>query len=262
MSKTKATETPKSRHFAFLIYPESSPADWIERLEKIGQPMAISPIHDKDKSERKSAEAVKKEIERRVKSALTINNADRYDQIRSEITAEIQSRENNLPMYKKQHYHVLYVAGNPVTADSVRRKIQRALGQQAVAHVEIIDNIEGAYLYLTHESKDALAKHKHVYDKKDIKLLNNFDLERYLTLDREQKNDLLLTIKNVICEYGIPNVIELELWLRENGQAYGLDNEYQTLAVIRENVGYIRLYLDGAYQRQQRNKGGGQNEIR
>lgn len=251
----KSKETPKARHFAFLVYPESAPEDWVERLEKIGQPMAISPLHNKDKSERKSADAVRKEIERRVQATLTIDNIDRQDQIRAQISAEIQQREGNLPKYKKAHYHVLYVANNSVTADSVRRKIQRALGQQAVAHVEIVDNIEGSYLYLTHESKDAIAKHKHIYPKQDIRLLNNFDIERYVVLDREQKIDILLQIKNVICEYGIPNIIDLELWLRENGQAYGLDNEQQIMAVVRENVAYIRLYLDGAYQRSQRTGG-------
>lgn len=253
----KAKETPKARYFAFLIYPESAPEDWIERLEKIGQPMAISPIHDKDKTERKSYDALRKEAKRKLNAELTIDNLEETEQIKARIYAEIQQRENSLPMYKKAHYHVLYVANNTVTSDSVRRKIQRALGQQAVAHVEIVDNMEGAYLYLTHESKDAIAKHKHVYDKADIKRLNNFDVERYITLDREQKIDILLQIKHIICEFGIPNIIDLELWLEKNGEAYGLNNEQQIMSVVRENVGYIRLYLDGAWQRSQRVVAGG-----
>lgn len=245
----KNTDTPKARHFTFLLYPESCPGDWIERLEAIGQPMAISPLHDKDKTERKTADAIRKEINRKVQTAITIDNADQYDQIKAQITAEVDRRENSLPKYKKPHYHVLYVASNPVTADSVKRKIQRALGQQAVALVKIVDNVEGAYLYMTHESKDAIAKHKHVYNKADIKLLNNYDIDRYVVLDAEQKKDILLQIKRVICEYGIPNIIDFEEWLTENGQAYGLDNEQQIMSVVRENVGYIRLYFDGAYQR-------------
>ena len=41
----------KSRNFTFLLYPdrEGFPDDWEERLEKIGVPIAISPLHDKDK---------------------------------------------------------------------------------------------------------------------------------------------------------------------------------------------------------------------
>ncbi|WP_242515903.1 Rep family protein, partial [Listeria monocytogenes] len=40
----------KSRYFTFLLYPESIPSDWKMKLELIGVPMAISPLHDKDLS--------------------------------------------------------------------------------------------------------------------------------------------------------------------------------------------------------------------
>ena len=40
----------KARYFTFLLYPESIPADWKQRLELIGVPIAISPLHDRDKS--------------------------------------------------------------------------------------------------------------------------------------------------------------------------------------------------------------------
>lgn len=38
----------KGRNWAFVMYPESMPSDWFERLEKTGLPFAISPLHDKD----------------------------------------------------------------------------------------------------------------------------------------------------------------------------------------------------------------------
>lgn len=38
----------KGRNWAFVIYPESMPTDWFDRLEKTGLPFAISPLHDKD----------------------------------------------------------------------------------------------------------------------------------------------------------------------------------------------------------------------
>ena len=40
----------KARYFTFLLYPESIPNDWELKLEMLGVPMAISPLHDKDKS--------------------------------------------------------------------------------------------------------------------------------------------------------------------------------------------------------------------
>lgn len=145
----------KSRYFTFLLYPDSIPEDWEMKLESIGVPIAISPIHDKDLSDMEGQK------------------------------------------YKKAHYHVIYVAKNPVTADSVRKRMQRALGSRSVSMVQIvIQSMENIYLYLTHESKDAIAKKKHVYDKKDIKLLNNFDIDRYITLDVEDKDDML----NEVCD--------------------------------------------------------------
>ena len=38
----------KSRYFTFLLYPESIPSDWEMKLELLGIPIAISPLHDKD----------------------------------------------------------------------------------------------------------------------------------------------------------------------------------------------------------------------
>src|SRR5699024_8516839 len=120
----------KARYFTFLLYPESIPMDWEIKLESIGVPIAISPLHDKDLSDVKGQK------------------------------------------YKKANYYVIYVVKNPVTTHSVRKRIQRALGNQSVSMVQIvIQSMENMYLYLTHESKDAIAKNKRVYDKKDIKLL-------------------------------------------------------------------------------------------
>lgn len=38
----------KKRNWAFVLYPESAPTDWKERLQLSGLMGAISPLHDKD----------------------------------------------------------------------------------------------------------------------------------------------------------------------------------------------------------------------
>ena len=38
----------KKRNWAFVVYPESSPENWLEILRQTGAPIAISPLHDKD----------------------------------------------------------------------------------------------------------------------------------------------------------------------------------------------------------------------
>lgn len=197
----------KARYFTFLLYPESIPSDWIERLELIGVPIAISPLHDKDLS-------------------------------------SVEGQQ-----YKKAHYHVIYVAKNPVTADSVRFKIKKILGEKSVAMVKIVvTNMENMYLYLTHESKDAIAKNKHKYDKKDIKLLNNFDIDRYITLDVEDKEDMLNEICDLIDDYDIANMRELRRFIRDKGNEFSLPSMKVVNSVLRSHTGLIRLYFDAVYQ--------------
>lgn len=38
----------KSRHWTFIVYPESVNPNWIDFLIETGLPFAISPLHDKD----------------------------------------------------------------------------------------------------------------------------------------------------------------------------------------------------------------------
>lgn len=202
----------KSRFFTFLLYPdgEGFPTDWEDRLERIGVPIAISPLHDKDKAKGGG--------------------------------------------YKKRHYHGIYIAKNPVTSESVRNKLKAVLSSEqeeckAVALVQIIhENVESVYLYLTHDSKDAIKKGKYRYDKKDIKHINNFDIERYITVDVETKNMTLRILINLIRHHGIPNVIDLQEFIEENGMDYGID-ENLFFAAIENKTSILKLYFDAAYQK-------------
>ena len=38
----------KKRHWAFVVYPESAPDDWMDQLSQRGVVGAISPLHDRD----------------------------------------------------------------------------------------------------------------------------------------------------------------------------------------------------------------------
>ncbi|WP_164684306.1 replication protein [Streptococcus hyointestinalis] len=199
----------KARYFTFLLYPESIPEDWELKLETLGVPIAISPLHDKDKS-------------------------------------DIEGQQ-----YKKPHYHVIYIAKNPVTADSVRWKIKKLLGEKSLAMVQIALSVENTYLYLTHESKDAIAKKKHVYDKADIKLINNFDIDRYVTLDVEEKTELFNVVVSLIRAYTLQNIFDLYDFIDENGETYGLTINLVN-EVIAGKTGFMKLLFDGAYQRSKR----------
>lgn len=204
----------KARYFTFLLYPESIPNDWIDNLELIGVPIAISPLHDKDLS-------------------------------------DVEGQK-----YKKEHYHVIYVSKNPVTAESVRLKVKRSLGDKSVAMVQIVStSMENMYLYLTHESKDAIAKNKHKYSKADIRLLNNFDIDRYVTLDVEDKDDMLNDVCDLIDDHNLANMRELRRFVKLHGVEYGLPSMKIINSVLRAHTGLIRLYFDAVYQERKYGRG-------
>ena len=204
----------KSRYFTFLLYPESIPEDWKSKLELIGVPIAVSPLHDKDKS--------------------TVPGQD----------------------FKKPHYHVVYVAKNPVTADSVRYKIKQLLGDQSIAKVQIvIRSMTSMYLYLTHESKDAIEKKKHKYNKQDITLINNFDIDRYISLDVEDKDDMLDDVCDLIDDHNLANMRELRRFVKLHGIEYGLPSMKIINSVLRAHTGLIRLYVDAVSQERKYGRG-------
>lgn len=222
-----ASEIAKARNFAFIIYPESIPENWEECLIKIGVAMAVSPLHDKDVSERK------------------------YEDMTSD---EQKIIDSGGIVYKKAHYHVIYIAKNPVTADSVRNKIKRALGNKSISHLEIVDNIEYYYKYLTHESADAIKKKKHKYERKDIVLINDFDIDRYVTMDEAQKKELFNVVTRVIYENKLENIFDLNDFILNKGEEIGIPTLEVLNDIIASRTGLLRLWFDGAYQRRKRSE--------
>lgn len=209
--KKKRAPEEKSRYFTFLLYPESCPEDFQRRLEEVGLPMAISPLHDKD------VDTVDKE------------------------TGEI--------VYKKPHYHVIYIANNTTTPTGVRKKIQRAFGEdgkKALALVQICDNVRNLYEYLTHDSKSAIEEGKHKYDKADIVHLNNFDVARYDGNSREEKEVFMVQVWDMIGENRFCNVSQIRSYIEDNPHC-GI-TKTMFMKLMMSNPGAINLMLNGEYQ--------------
>lgn len=219
MAKAKA---PKARNFAFILYPDSLPEDWEDKLETIDIPMAVSPLHDKD---------------------------EREDINPFELSDEEMALFNAGKLYKKPHYHVMYIAANPVTAESVRNRIKRKLGKNTISHVEIVDGVESYYKYLTHESSDAIKKKKTKYDKKDLIHLNGFDIDRFITLDEAQKKEMFNAITVVIREHGLANILDLSDYIEKHGAEIGIPSINVMNDIIISKTGLLRMYFDGVYQR-------------
>lgn len=234
------SEISKGTKFAFIIYPESIPSDWEERLVKNGAPMVVSPLHNLDLLE---------DVYKKMSAEERASFYKKFEECSQEKQKEIIVSGN---YFKKSHRHVIYIAKNPVTLESVRKKIKRALGDKSVSYVEFVDNIEWYYKYLTHESADAIKKKKYKYDKKDLILLNGFDLDRYVTLDEAQKKELFNAITRKIVELKMTNIIDLNEYIEALGGEIGVENMEVLNDVIASKTGLLRLYFDGAYQRTRR----------
>ncbi|BDP75769.1 hypothetical protein EfmAA96_35540 (plasmid) [Enterococcus faecium] len=128
------------------------------------------------------------------------------------------------------------------------------MGNNSVAHLEIIDHIKGSYEYLTHESKDAKEKNKHVYDKKDILHINDFDIDRYISLDENQKRELGNLVLSLIRKYELENIIDLGDFVEMRGEEYGLPSMEIINDALTSRTGLLRLYFDGNYQRRKSGK--------
>ena len=49
-ARADAKRAGRTRNFATVVYPESAPADWMERLDQYHIAALVSPLHDKDKN--------------------------------------------------------------------------------------------------------------------------------------------------------------------------------------------------------------------
>lgn len=208
-------QKPKGTQFTFLLYPENLPDDWETRLRELDIPMAISPLHNKD-------------IDKKIGG------------------------------FKKPHYHGIAMYKNPITRDGMTKRLNRALAhdgcKNCVPQVQfLVKGVKSTYLYLTHESDSAIEEGKHVYDSSEIKLLNNFDISRYVVLDASEKEELLRDLLKLIYKYRLVNMFQLLDYLdmlRDKGEPVPPEKDVQE--VVKSNTGLLRLYFDGAYQEEKR----------
>lgn len=75
-----------------------------------------------------------------------------------------------------------------------------------------------------------------------------FDIDRYITLDVEDKDDLLNDVCDMIDDHGLANIRELRRFVRVNGRKYNLPSMNIINSFLRSHTGLISLYFNGVYQ--------------
>ncbi|MFP3359091.1 Rep family protein, partial [Planococcus sp. SIMBA_143] len=73
-------------------------------------------------------------------------------------------------------------------------------------------------------------------------------LDRYITLDVEDKDDMLNDVCDMIDEHGLANIRELRRFVKLHGAQYNLPSMKIVNSVLRSHTGLLRLYFDAVYQ--------------
>lgn len=90
---TTNSTSVKARHWACLVYEDSAPSDWRERLEGLLVPAFISPLHDKDVKDDGSGELKKPHyhVILSFRNTTTLNNVKRLAESFGAANGQVQA---------------------------------------------------------------------------------------------------------------------------------------------------------------------------
>lgn len=137
-----------SKWWSFIVYPESAPENWKEKLRALHCELAISPLHDKDSWEHDSPAVIDEETGEIIEEA-----GARYESGKA----------------KKSHYHGIIKFTKSISfkeANEIVRKITHG------PYLQKCLSLKGAYEYFIHLNHD-----KYKYEKSEIEVYNNFIIE-------------------------------------------------------------------------------------
>ena len=121
----------KKRNWAFVLYPESAPADWRERLAKSGVQCAVSPLHDRDENPDKTPKKPHYHV------ILVYGNPTTYNNVK---TFTVDQLGQTIPQGLEQvrgYYRYLTHEDNPEKAQYSKADIQHINGFDIREFVEM-----------------------------------------------------------------------------------------------------------------------------
>lgn len=210
--------------WTFIVYPESAPKDWKERLRLLHCEVAISPLHDKDVWEHDSPAVIDEET--------------------GEVIEEAGSKYKS-GSRKKSHYHGIIKFTKSMKYKEVNELIRD------ITHGPYLQkclSLKGAYEYFIHLNHP----HKYQYEKSEIERYNAFVIEttnsdRIVLVDeigkviREQNLMDLEAIRNFYeGQYEYINVIALKSYYFEkltqaNFRRQFPEGRIQQVRIIKED---------------------------
>lgn len=149
-----------------IVYPESAPPDWIEKLKATGMRIAISPLHDKDTWSHDSPKVVCANGEI-IEAGARYKAGDR----------------------KKEHYHFIGISDQRMSYQDANNLIRNITHGP---YIQKCRSLKNAYDYFLHIN--APEKYQG-YIKEDIQRLNNFHIEPNKYEKGIMQDEILQTIK-------------------------------------------------------------------
>ena len=234
----KANQKYIGSNFTYLIYPDSAPTDWIDRLSSTGRQILISPIHNRDplfsNDITEKDQELKTFLEEEINEILKVEEIEPFEtqeftyqksipKLNGEtVIEEVQAyfyinNFNEIFIIKKPHYHVVESRLKEVQCDTVRSQIQKAFETtEAVKQIQVVGDLKNMVNYLTHNTAQAIADGKYQYDKAELIPLNGFDLTKLYKLDKDYLFKLNMEIMPIIRQNECKNIAEFTDLILDN----------------------------------------------
>lgn len=220
------------RNFAFEVYADSAPENWIERLRALHIPLFVSPLHSKDLDFHGMGYSGNEYL------------TDVIFDAKGEVVG-FRNGERKI-LYKKAHYHVFVVLEGKVTEKRIHKIFDDFAANK---YIEIVSCRGGYARYLCH-----LDEHCRVYfDKDDVQEVQFkylYDVYRVISMSGADYFDAIADtrtddmydaqIHEFIQSTNCTNFYVLSNYFRRN--------DANVSRYIRHNTTYVRALLEGKYK--------------
>lgn len=171
-----------SKYWSTIIYEESVNKYWKEILKDTNLPIAISPIHDKDK----------------------YSEYD-YDKYIKENGKEPSWKAGEI---KKPHRHILIEYANTTTQNCIKEQVTDKINGVGTMPV---GNKKGYYEYLWHKNEID----KYIYKEEDVIRINGFEIKEE-DISNQKREEIKKAIINLINIYNFVEYYEVYDYLIKN----------------------------------------------
>lgn len=171
LSKSDARVRQSGCWWSAIVYPESAPEGWIDKLRAQGFRIAISPLHDKDVWMHDSPEKVDSITGELIPKGATYKIGDK----------------------KKAHWHIIVVVDKRTGYLEMNDIIRRFCN---CPYIQKCRSLRNSYDYFLHINAPEKCQ---TYRKEDIQTFNNFHVEP----TRYEMNLISMEMVNLIKEHGL-----------------------------------------------------------